>query len=170
MAKEYGVTIISNDIIYKLIDDAKEWIENKEKELERKKLETLTMPFKIKILPNCIFRASSPAIVGVEVMGGTLRTKIQLVTEYGKKVGKVKSIKDKADHLQKLEYKKSAAASIDDLIVGRHAQEDSVLYSFMGETNFRELKKNVKLMTKDEITVLKEIAEVMRKENSLWGI
>lgn len=170
MAKEYGVTIISNDIIYKLIEDAALWIENKDKELKRKRLESLTMPFKIKILPNCIFRASSPAIVGVEVQGGTLKVGIALVTEYGKRVGHVKSIKDRDDNLKELAFGKSAAVSIDDLVVGRHAQEDSVLYTFMGENNFRELKKNIDLLSKDEISALKEIAEVMRKENSLWGM
>ncbi len=170
MAKEYGVTIVSNDIIYKLIEDAQIWIEDKDRELKRKILESLTMPFKVKILQNCIFRASSPAVVGVEVQGGTLRTNASLVTEYGKKVGKVKSIKDKDEYLKELKLGASAAISVDDMIIGRHAQEDSVLYSFMGESNFRELKKHVDLLSKDEVNCLKEIADVMRKENSLWGL
>ncbi|MCA9497166.1 MAG: translation initiation factor IF-2, partial [Nanoarchaeota archaeon] len=164
MAKEYGITIISHDIIYKLVEEAQTWIENKEKEIQRKKLEELTMPFKIKILPNCIFRASNPAIVGVEVQGGTLIPGISLITDFAKKVGKVKGIKDRDENLKKLECGKQAAVSIDDLIIGRHAQEDSVLYSFMGESNFRSLKKNIDLLSKDEIQTLKEIAEIMRKE------
>ncbi|MCA9459885.1 MAG: translation initiation factor IF-2 [Nanoarchaeota archaeon] len=170
LAKEYKVTIISHDIIYKLVEDAKLWIENKEKEIKRKKLEELTMPFKIKILPNCIFRASNPAIVGVEVMGGTLVPGVPLITDFAKKVGKVKGIKDRDNNLKKLEYNKQAAASIDDLIIGRHAQEDSILYSFMGESNFRNLKKNIDLLSRDEVQTLKEIAEIMRKEDTLWGL
>ena len=170
MAKKYGVTVISNDIIYKLIEDATVWIEEKEKKVNRLKLENLQMPFKIKILPNCIFRASGPAIVGVEVIGGVLKPGAALVTEYGKKVGRVKSIKDKDESLKELKFGKSAAVSIDDLIVGRHAQEDSFLYAFMGEGNFRELKRNAELLSKDEKNSLREIAEIMRKENSLWGM
>ena len=72
--------------------------------------------------------------------------------------------------MKKLECGKQAAVSIDDLIIGRHAQEDSVLYSFMGESNFRSLKKNIDLLSKDEIQTLKEIAEIMRKEDTLWGL
>ncbi|MDA3855444.1 MAG: translation initiation factor IF-2 [Candidatus Woesearchaeota archaeon] len=170
MAKEYKVDIISNDIIYKLVEDSVEWMKKKEKEINRLKLENLIMPFKIKILNNCIFRTSSPAIVGIEVMGGTLKSGVTLVTDYGKKVGKIKGIKDKEENLKSLAFGKSAAVSMDDLVIGRHAQEDSVLYSFMGEGNFRNLKKSADLLSSDEKSAMRELAEVMRKENSLWGM
>lgn len=170
MAKEYDVEVISNDIIYKLVEDATKWLEEKDVEVRRARLEGITMPFKIKILQNCIFRASNPAIVGVEVLGGTARQNVTLITDLGKKVGNVKSFKDRDDYLKNLEIGKQAAAQIDDLIVGRHAQEDSILYSFMGEDNFRKLKTNSDLLSRDEIQTLKEIAEIMRKENTLWGL
>ena len=170
MAKEYNVTLISNDIIYKLIDDAKDWIEAKEIEINRSKLDSLTMPFKVKILPNCIFRASGPAVVGVEVLGGKAKTNVTLMNDYGKKVGNLKSIKDRDDSLKELEFGKQAAISVDDLVMGRHAQEDSILYSFMGEENFRNLKRNSDLLSKDEIQALKDIAGIMRKEDTLWGL
>lgn len=170
MADEYGVEVISNDIIYKLIEDAQEWIENKEKEIERARLAELTMPFKIKILPNCIFRASGPAVVGVETQGGKALPNVSLMTDFGKKIGSIKTIKDRDETLKELTLGEQAAVSIDDLVIGRHAQEDSVLYSFMGEENFRKLKKNTDLLSKDEISTLKEIAEIMRKEDTLWGL
>lgn len=170
MAKEYDVEIISNDIIYKLVEDSVEWIAKKDIEIKRERLQQLTMPFKMKILPNCIFRASNPAIIGVECQGGKVRTGVSLITDYGKKIGKVKGIKDRDESLKELEFKKQAAVSIDDLIIGRHAQEDSVLYSFMGEENFRNLKRNVDLLSQDEKQTLKELAEIMRKEDTLWGL
>ena len=124
----------------------------------------------MKILPNCIFRASGPAVVGVEVLGGTLKQGVVLMNDYGKKVGTVKSIKDKDEYLKELKFGGQAAISVDNLIVGRHAQEDSNLFSFMGEENFRNLKKNNDLLSKDEVTAVKEVAEILRKENSLWGL
>lgn len=170
MAKDSDVTIISNDIIYKLIEDAKDWIDAKEIEVNRAKLDSLIMPFKVKILPNCIFRASGPAVVGVEVLGGKARTNVRLMNDYGKRVGTLKTIKDRDESLKELEYKKQAAISVDDLVMGRHAQEDTILYSFMGEENFRKLKKHSDLLSKDEIQTLKDIAEIMRKEDTLWGL
>ncbi len=170
MAKEYGITIKSNDIIYKLIEDTKEWLENKEKEIQRARLDSMVMPVKIKILPNCIFRVSGPAVIGVEVIGGVLRQGAVLMNDYGKKVGVVKTIKDKDEYLKKLEILGQAAIAIDNLIIGRHAQEDSLLFSFMGEENFRNLKKNSDLLSKDEANAAKDVAEIMRKEDSLWGL
>ncbi len=170
LAKEYGVSIISHEIIYKLVEDSVSWIKDKELEINRKKLESLIMPFKIKIVKGCIFRVSSPAVVGVEVLAGTLRQNAVLVTEYGKKVGCVKTIKDNDKFLKELSENKSAAIAVDNLVVGRHAQEDSLLFSFMGEENFKNLKKNADLLSKEEKNVLKELADVMRKENSLWGL
>jgi translation initiation factor 5B len=170
MAKNYNVSIISNDIIYKIVEDSVEWIDKKEKEIERKKLESLVLPFEIKILKNCIFRGSSPAIVGVEVLGGTLRQNAVLLTEYGKKVGNVKTIKDKDETLKSLELKKSAAISVEDMVVGRHVEEEDHLYSFMGEENFRNLKKHKELLSKDEVETLKKIALIMRKGNAFWGL
>lgn len=170
IAKKANVTILSNEIIYKLIDDAVVWLANTEKEILRKKLENLRMPFKIKILRNCIFRASSPAIVGVETTGGVAKPQVELMTSYGKRVGVIKTIKDKDETLKELKIRESAAVSIEDLIIGRHAQEDDTLYVFMGEENFRNLKKNIELLSKDETQTLKEIAEIMRKEDTLWGL
>ena len=170
MAKEYGVQVFSNDIIYKLIEDSVEWLEEKEKEIQRARLASMTMPFKIKILGGCIFRVSGPAVVGVEVMGGTAVPDIQLMTDSGKKIGKIKSIKDKDETLKELKFGEQAAVSIDDLVIGRHAQEDSELFVFMGEENFRNLKKNADLLSTDEKNALKEIAEIMRKEDTLWGL
>lgn len=170
MSKKYDVTIISNDIIYKLVEEAQIWLENKDKEIRRKRIENLILPCKIKILPNCIFRTSGPAIVGVEVLAGTVKIGKQFMVDIGRRVGGIKSIKENTDFLQELKVGNSAALSIDNLIVGRHAQEDSILYSFMGEENFRKLKKNTDLLTKQEIETLKEIAEIMRKEDTLWGL
>ena len=170
LAKKSNVTVLSNEIIYKLIDDAVIWLENKEKEILRKKLDSLTMPFKIKILRNCIFRASNPAIIGVETTAGTAKTTIELMTSYGKRIGCIKTIKDKDETLKELPLKASAAVSIEDLVIGRHANEDDSLYVFMGEENFRNLKKNIDLLSKEEVNVLKEIAEIMRKEDTLWGL
>jgi len=170
MADDAGVTIFSNDIIYKLIENSTEWLENKQKEIDRKRLADLTMPYKIKILQNCIFRVSGPAVVGVEVMGGKCIPGVTLMNDDGKKLGNIKTIKDKDETLKELELKGQAAVSIDDLVVGRGAQEDSFLYTFMGEANFRNLKDNIDLLSQDEKNTLREIADIMRKDNSMWGI
>ncbi len=171
LAEKYKITIIYDDVIYKLVDKTIEWLEEKEKEIKRKKLEELTLPFKIKILEGCIFRTSNPAIIGVECLGGTLKKNVPLITESRKVIPTgVKSIKINNENAQELKSGEKGAVAIDKLIIGRHAEEGTTLYSFFGEDNFRKLKKNIDLLTSEEKAVLKEIAELMRLENPYWGI
>ena len=169
MAEESGVTIFSHDIIYKLIEESAEWLKNKQKEIDRQILSELTMPFKIKILPNCIFRVSGPAVVGVEVQGGSCIPNVSLMTKEGKRGGSIKTIKDRDETLSKLEFEKQAAVSMDDVVIGKNAEEGTVFLTFMGEENFRNLKDNKELLSSDERKCLADIADVMRVENSLWG-
>lgn len=169
MAEDSGVTVFSHDIIYKLIEDSVLWLENKQKDINRELLNEMTMPFMIKILPNCIFRVSGPAVVGVEVLGGCCVPGVSLMTDDGKKVGNIKTIKDRNDTLKKLEFEAQAAVSMDDVIIGKNAEEGTTFMTFMGEENFRKLKDNKELLSSDERKCLADIADVMRQENTLWG-
>lgn len=169
MAETSGVTIFSHDIIYKLIEESSEWLENKQKEIDRQILDDMVMPYKIKILPNCIFRVSGPAVVGVEVQHGSCIPGVSLMTKEGKKVGNIKQIKDRDETLAKLEVGGQAAVSMDDVIVGKNAEEGTTFLTFMGEENFRKLKDNKNLLSSDERKCLADIADVMRVENTLWG-
>jgi hypothetical protein len=58
---------------------------------------------------------------------------------------------------------------MDDVIVGKNAEEGTTFLTFMGEENFRKLKDNKNLLSSDERACLADIAEVMRQENTLWG-
>ena len=44
------------------------------------------------------------------------------------------------------------------------------MLSNIPEEDFRKLKEFKKYLGKDEIELLKEIAEIMRKKNPVWGI
>ncbi len=169
MAEDSGVTIFSHDIIYKLIEESSEWLKNKQKEIDRQILSEMTMPYKITILPNCIFRVSGPAVVGVEVKAGTCIPGVSLMTSEGKKVGVVKTIKDRDETLSKLDNGAQAAVSMDDVVIGKNAEEGTTFLTFMGEENFRKLKDNKELLSSDERACLADIAEFMRQENTLWG-
>jgi len=170
-AKKKNITIIENNVIYKIVDDTLEWLENKENELKRKVLEELVLPFKFKVLNGCIFRSSNPAIIGIEALAGTVKKNISIMTEDGKKIPNgIKSIKLNNENVDKLEKEEQAAVAIEKLVMGRMAEEGTIFYSFISEDIFRKLKNNLELLTSDEKAVLKEIAEIMRRENSMWGI
>ena len=169
LAKEYKITILSNDIIYKIVEDAKKWIEEKEKEILKEKLNNLTRPFRIDILEGHIFRKSNPSIVGCEVILGNCFVSKSVMGIEGEKCGNIKSIKENQKYLKELKKGDKGAFAIEGLTIGKIIFENSPLYSFMGEENFKKLKENKELLNSDEKICLKEIADIMRKKNQFWG-
>jgi translation initiation factor 5B len=164
------VKVITGDIIYKLLDDYQSWTEEKKKSLEAEQLDLLTRPCKIEVLQNCIFRQSNPAIVGVFVMTGTLKVGTPLMKSEGRTIATVKSIQAELENLSLLEQGKQAAISLPGVVCGRQLFEGNILYSAIPEEEFRKLKKLRKYLSDAEVQVMKEIAEIMRKNNMVWGV
>jgi translation initiation factor 5B len=60
--------------------------------------------------------------------------------------------------------------SLEDVTVGRQIDEGTVLYAAIPEEDFRKLRDLKSNLSDDQKVVLKEIAEIMRKDNPLWGV
>ena len=168
-AKNKKVKIITNDVIYKILDDYLEYVEEAKKEKEKEVLKDLTKVVKIQILPGYIFRQSNPAIVGVLVDKGTLTTTTQLMKE-GNIVGRIKAIQKEKENVSSAEEGSKVAVSIENAVVGRNIEENDILYSYITEEEFRMYKKYKDLLSSSEKIVLKEIAEIMRRNNPVWGV
>jgi len=167
---ESKVKIIISDIIYKIIEELEVWQAYKKQELEKQKLESLTTPCKIKLMPGFVFRQSHPAVVGVEVLNGTLKKDIELMNEQGKVICTVKTIQLNGKDIEKAEKGKEIAVAFPGVTIGRQLHVEDVLYSNLSEAEFIEFKKYKKFLNGDEIQILKEIAEIKRKEKETWGI
>lgn len=166
---EDNVKILANEVIYKLIEDLEEWRIQKDNELKREKMESMTFPCKLKVL-RYVFRQSKPAIFGVTVIGGKLKTGIKLMNAKGKVLDRVKAIQDKKDSLKEVKAGKDVAISLPNINYQRQLFEGEILYSEIFESNFRKLKANKKLLTQEEIKILQEISDIKRKANPTWGI
>lgn len=163
------VKIITNKVIYKLIEDFENWLKDAEQNIEKMRLNALTRPAKIRLMPNHVFRQNNPAIVGTEIISGKIRTGMQL-TKDGKQLTYIKSMKDGEDHLSEASSGKQLAVAYNNVTVGRQIFEGDILYSLISEEEFRKLKELKECLSKDETEILKEIAQIMRKENPLWGV
>ena len=137
--------------------------------MEAKELDKLTRPCKLQILKNHIFRQSNPAIVGVDIIEGKIKTGTRLMKR-NKPITTVRSMQHEKENLQSVTKDKQVAMSLDKVMVGRQINEGDILYSFIPENDFRAIKKLTKYLSHGEISVLKEIAEFMRSENPVWGI
>lgn len=164
------VKIISSPVIYHVIDEFEEWQEKEKERIESKKLKDLPKPCKIEVLKNCIFRQSNPCIMGIEVLSGELTTDTVLMKNNGNKLSQVKSIQADKDSVQSVLKGRQVAISLPNVTAGRQVFEDDILYSNLNEEEFRSLKKLSRYLLPDQIDLLKEIAEIKRKENPLWGI
>ncbi|NQU78712.1 translation initiation factor IF-2 [Candidatus Woesearchaeota archaeon] len=168
-AKEKKVKIISNDIIYALIDEFDAWLEAEKKRIEVKELEGLVRPCKIKLMPNYTFRQSNPAIVGADILIGNLKVGMPLMKD-GNNISTVKSIQHEKDTMSSIGAGKQVAVALPNVTVGRQINENDVLYSGIPEPDFRKLKSLKSYLKKEEIEVMKDIAELKRRKHPLWGI
>jgi translation initiation factor 5B len=164
------IKVMTQPVIYKLIDDFKEWKEARLKEMQSAQLDTLTKPCKIQLLKGYVFRQSNPAICGVEVLAGILYSNTSLMNKDGKTITMVKGIQHDQDNVKKAETGKQVAASMPGVTVGRQINEGDILYSAIGEREFITYKAHKDLLDKVQKEILKEIAIIMRKDNPMWGV
>ena len=164
------VNIIKAEIIYRIIDELKKWQDELRKKIEGKEFDGLTRPCKIKILRGYVFRQNNPAVVGVEILAGTLKSGMSLMKNDGNPITTVKSMQQEQENVEKAEKGKQIAVSLSDVTVGRQVHEETVLYSAVPEQHFKKLKEFKKYLSSEEIEILKEIAEIMRKNNPVWGV
>lgn len=168
--KELGVKVFKGNVIYGLLDKFKEYQEQVKEEIKRKALSSLVLPGKIKVLPDHVFRASNPAIVGIEVLGGTLKTGYPLINKEGKKIGHVKSIRQEEDVLSEAVKGMEVAVSIEGGVIGRNIEEGVNIYTGVTEDDFFKMKTEYKKFLKqDEIEVMREILKLQRNKKPLWG-
>jgi len=166
--KSDEVKVICDNVIYNLVDTFEDWREKKKKELEAENLKDVTFPCKLKVLRGCIFRQSNPAIVGVEILGGRLKTGFGIMKE--KKITEVKGIQDKGENISEAKKGMQVAISLPGVTCGRQIKENDILYTSISEDEYRKLKNLKKYLSEEEVEILKEIAEIKRKDNPVWGV
>ncbi len=169
IALQNEIPVFINDVIYRLIEDYENWVKEEKEKEKREREERLTTPAKIKILPGCVFRQSKPAIVGVEVLGGKIRTGVGLVKADGVNVGKINEIQDKGESIKSAEQGMQVAISMKEPTVGRQIKENDVLYVDITEEEMKEMKMLSGLLSADEEEVLEELLEIKRRRNPVWG-
>jgi len=164
------VHIISSDIIYKIIDEYEEWKGTKSKSIEAKELDNIVRPCKLQFLNGYVFRQNNPAVVGCEVLNGTAKSGMPIMNIDGKFLTTIKSMQAENESVKIAKRGKQVAVSMEGITVGRQIKEGDIFYSAIPEADFRKLKELKKYLTPDEVEAVKEIAEIMRRNNTVWGI
>jgi translation initiation factor 5B len=169
-AKNRGVPIFQNNIIYHLIDDYVQWIKSEKEAQLKEEFDKLVRPGKIKFLPGYVFRKAKPAIVGIEVLAGHIQPKYVLVKEDGRDVGEIKQIQDRGQAVSEANTGMQVAVSLDKPIVGRHIHEGDVFYVRVPEAHAKILlTKFQDRLSSEELGALNELVEMMRRKSPFWA-
>lgn len=167
---EYPVRLFEGRVIYQLVDQYVLWRDELKRKTEQQKFEQIILPAKIRILPHCVFRQSNPAVVGVRVLGGTLRTDINLIQRDGKKVGHLKSMQLNQENIREAQAGSEVAISIEGATVGRQLNVEDDLFVEIPERHVKVLEKemlsHLPLSTKE---ILGEYTGMKRKTDPFWG-
>jgi translation initiation factor 5B len=163
------IKVLTDEVIYKLIEDLVEWRKEKTNEIEKKRLMGLATITKLNVLHQYVFRNTSPAIFGVRVEGGKLTSGQNLIDEKGEKVGRIKNIQSEQKSVQEATEGMEIAVSIPGINFERAMKDRNNIYSDLGESQFRNFKKNKDLLSQSEIKILQEIAEIKRQKKADWG-
>lgn len=164
-----GVKMFSNQVVYRLIEEYQEWVEDTKKNKDAAQRMEIPFPAKFMILPNCVFHATKPAIVGVRVLAGKVRGGLNLIKKDGTDAGKIRSLRDGEDVLKDASQGDEVAMAIDGVTVGRQIDVEDVIYVELLESTIRQFLKNTEL-NEDEKMTLQEYLEIKRKSDPFWGM
>lgn len=154
LAKDFGIEVFENNVIYKLIDEYKEWsFKRKEREIQQK-LQSVNRPCQLKILKGFVFRVSNPAIFGVEVQKGILRSGVLLRREDGKIIGKVKEVQKEGQNIPEAKSGDRVAISMEEPTIGRQIKEGDVLISELTDYDLKILREMKERLNADERELL----------------
>jgi len=164
------VKVFEGQVIYQLIDQYLEWRDEQKRLQEKQRFEHVVMPAKIRLLPDCVFRQSNPAVVGVRVLGGKLRSDVNLIHMDGKKVGHLKTMQLRQETIREADSGLEVAISIEGATVGRQVSVGDDLFVDVPERHVKVLEKEmIKTLNSTTQEVLAEYTAMRRKSEPFWG-
>ncbi|MBU3907219.1 MAG: translation initiation factor IF-2 [Nanoarchaeota archaeon] len=160
LALQSNIKILTDEVIYKLIENLVLFREEKAKDIEKRKLMQLATICKLSIIHKYLFRNSNPAIFGVKVEGGKLIQHLHLIDNTGEKIAKVKNIQSQNQSVSEATEGMEVAVSLPGINFDRKLADKKTLYSDIGEKQLKILKKNKDLLSSKELQILQEIAVI----------
>jgi translation initiation factor 5B len=173
LADQEDVDLFENDVIYQLIEDYEDHVEAIETAQQDQILDNITRPARFQILPDHTFRQSDPAVVGVEVLSGTVtrNSNVALFDDAEpERVGRMKSIQDEGEDVDEARMGDRVAVSIDGPTVGRQIEEGDELWTELPEKHAKILEQELKEdIPGDEREALGQYLEKRRNRDPFWG-
>lgn len=161
------IGILIGNIIYSLMDQAEKWLKDRETQIREARKQEKSLPAKFTIMPENIFRATKPVIVGVHIEGGSIKVGDKLIKSDGRYGGSIKSIRDGETSKKYADAPSEVAVAIEGVTLNRQIFPGESLYVDIPESVVKELRES----NSDAATmsILDETIKIKRKENIFWG-
>lgn len=165
------IPFFENNIIYRLLEEYDGWQTEQRAKRREEAFEELVKPAKITLLPDYIFRKSDPAVVGIEVMTGTLRPRVNLVRTDNKRVGLILQIQSEGKTVAEAKEGEQVAISIRGPTVGRQIREGDQLLTNIPESHAKRLQEHFSdMLTPSELETLEELINLKRTyQSKFWA-
>jgi len=171
--EESDVKVFDSDVIYQLVEEYDEYVEEIERAQQETVLDNITRPARFQILKDHTFRQNDPAVVGVEIMSGTVQNNQNVVKfENGEpnRVGSLKGIQEQGEDVDEARAGNRVSVAIDGPTVGRQIEEGDELWIEIPEKHAKILEQELKEeIPMDEREALNMYLDKRRKRDPFWG-
>jgi translation initiation factor 5B len=161
-AEKRGIKIFNENVIYHLIDNYRNWVEECKKLEKSKELSCLVWPVEFELIRGRVFRNTKPAIVGVKILEGRLREGWKVMNKAGEIIGTVQGIQNEGKALKEAKKGDEVAVAIDGANVGRNLDEGDKLYSCIPVSQYGDLMKYADDFTDSE----KDLIQIIKKKRN----
>ncbi|WP_440988748.1 translation initiation factor IF-2 [Haloarchaeobius baliensis] len=167
------VKIYTDDVIYQLVEEYDTFVEEQRQSQQDTVLQNIARPARFQILDDHTFRQSDPAVVGVEILSGTIKKNQNVVKFDGndpKRVGELKGIQEQGEDVDEARAGNRVSVAIDGPTVGRQIEEGDELWIELPEKHAKILEQELKEeIPMDEREALSMYLEKQRKRDPFWG-
>jgi len=168
--KREGLKTITSEIIYELIDNYREWRYEIEQNKIQNALKKISRPGKFRIMPEHVFRSSNPAVVGVEIVEGSISPGSKFMTHKGDTLGTIKAVQEGGESIDLAKKGDEVAVSLTDVQVGRQVKEGETYYTDIEKEDLYMIRDLEEHVSQNELNALEEIIEIKDKKNPRWKI
>jgi translation initiation factor 5B len=171
--EESNVKLFSNDVIYQLVQNYDEYVEEIQRAQQETVLDKIVRPARFQILDDHTFRQSNPAVVGVEIMSGTVKNNQRVVKWEGDsptRVGELSGIQEQGDDVSEARAGTRVSVAIDGPTVGRQIKEGDELWIELPEKHAKILEQELSTeIPADELEALQAYLDKHRRRDPFWG-
>ncbi len=167
------VRLFNDDVIYQLIEEYEGFVEELKRAQQETILDKIVRPARFRVLEDHVFRQSNPAVVGVEVMSGTMKNNMRVVkfeNNEPQRVGELSGIQEQGDDVSQARAGTRVSVAIDGPTVGRQIDEGDELWIELPEKHAKILEQELRdEIPADELEALSGYLSKQRNRDPFWG-